>query len=613
MSGTSVADAWRGIAAEGSDEITSGLAGFLRRRSRKLLGSLLRPQSRSLLLGAALVITNSLAILAGPLLIKFAIDSGLTPVLPGGEREGGSLRTLYIVVAVYAVVQVIEALTLRAYLSVTGRAGERILYDLRTRVFDHIQRLSLSFHARYTSGRIISRLTSDVDALAELLNAGLHTLPTALLSLVGISIVLFVLDVPLALAALAVFPVVLLLTRWFRNTSERIYRKVREAVALVIIHFAESLGGIRAVHAYGREPRNQQIFDELNGRYRDANMRSFVASSIYGPGVAALGDIAVAACLVYGGWRVLDGDIRLGVLVAFLLYMRQFFMPVQELSQIYNTFQAAAAALEKLSGVLEEETSVPEPEHPVPARAWAGEVRFDDVTFGYRDAVVLDRLDLRVPAGQTVAIVGPTGAGKSTIARLVARFWDPDEGTVSLDGVDLRQLSNTDLRRAIVLVTQESFLFSGTVASNIAFGRPDATRAEIEDAARTVGAHAFITRMPDGYDTDVRKQGGRLSAGQRQLIALARAFIADPRVIIFDEATSSIDVPSERLIQRALEVVLADRTAFIIAHRLTTVEIADRVLVIDRGRIVEDGPPAQLLDRGGRWSDLQQAWVESLA
>jgi ABC-type multidrug transport system fused ATPase/permease subunit len=307
--------------------------------------------------------------------------------------------------------------------------------------------------------------------------------------------------------------------------------------------------------------------------------------------------------------------MELGVLVSFVLFVGRLFQPIQELSQVYNVFQAAAAALEKLSGLLEEKPSVPEPlpEKAVTRESWAGRIDFEDVTFGYRDRNVLEHLTLEIPAGQTVALVGPTGAGKSTTARLVARFYDPNHGRITIDGVDLRDLPSSELRRAIVMVTQENFLFSGSVADNISFGKPHATREEIERAASVVGAHGFISALPEGYDSDIKKRGGRLSAGQQQLVALARAFIADPAVIIFDEATSSIDMPSERLVQEALEVVLRDRTAFIIAHRLATVEIADRVLVIDDGRVIEDGSPRDLLTQGGRWARLHEAWEESLA
>jgi len=605
-------DAWRGVAAEDEEEVGASLSSFLRKRSRRLLGSLIGPEKTRIIAGTVLVIVNAVAGMATPLLVGLAIDRGIAPAL----RGDGGLGALYAIIAVFAVVQAVEATTLRSYLRITGLVGERILFDLRKRLFGGFQGLSVAFFEKYTSGRVIARLTNDIEALADLLNTGLVTLPTALLQLFGITVVLLVLDLPLALVTLTVFPFVVALTWWFRNRSEVVYRKVREAVALVIIHFTESLGGIRAVHSFRREARNQEIFEDFNGRYRDANLEAVRYQSVYGPGVALLGDVAVFGVLLYGGSRVLSGAMPIGVLVSFLLYMRQFFQPMQELSQVYNIFQAAGAALEKLSGVLEEESSVPEPapEREVRRPTWGGAISFEDVSFSYRrDTPILEHLSLEIPHGQTVALVGPTGAGKTTVARLVSRFYDPTDGAVTLDGVDLRDLPHDELRRAIVMVTQEGFLFSGSVADNIAFGKPDASREEIEHAARVVGADHFIRELPEGYDTDVRKRGGRLSAGQRQLVALARAFIADPSVIIFDEATSSIDMPSERLIQRALEVILRDRTAFIIAHRLATVEIADRVLVIDHGRVLEDGSPVELLRLGGRWAALQEQWEESLA
>jgi ABC-type multidrug transport system fused ATPase/permease subunit len=337
--------------------------------------------------------------------------------------------------------------------------------------------------------------------------------------------------------------------------------------------------------------------------------------AVFAPSIKLIGNVTIAAVLAYGGYRVLHGSTRVGVLAAFLLYLRRFFEPMQELSQFYNSLQSATAALEKLAGVLDERPAVAEPKRPATLSHGGarGEVRLDRVSFGYRaDGIVLHPLDLHVPAGQTVALVGATGAGKSTLAKLIARFYDPVEGSVRLDGVDLRRVSDEDLRRAIVMVTQENFLFSGTVAENIGFGRPEASRAGIERAAAAIGAEDFITAMPRGYETDVRKRGGRLSAGQRQLVAFARAFLADPAVLILDEATSSLDIPSERMVQRALRTVLSDRTAFVIAHRLSTVEIADRVLVIEDGRIVEDGTPADLIVGGGQYATLHQQWRDSL-
>lgn len=606
-------DEWRGIATDEDDEeMTASLSVLLRKRSLGLLGSLIRPERGRLIWGTFLVVVHSLADLSIPLIVGKAIDDGIRPALV----HHASLHRLYVIVAIFVVVQVIVSTTLGGFLASIGLVGENVLFDLRTRVFDHFQRLSVAFYEKYTTGRIMSRLGNDIDAIAEFFLTGLIDLPWGVLSLLGITVILLVLDLPLALVTLSVYPVIFFFTRWFRNRSEVLYRRVREAVTLVYIQFTETLGGVRAVHAFRREPRNQEIFDDIDGRYRDANMDTIRIQAIYGPGTGLLGEIVLFAVLLFGGYRILHHQIQFGVLVAFILYVRRLFQPVQELSQVYNVFQAAAAALEKLSGVLEERSTVPEPseKRAVTRSSWHGHVAFEDVSFWYRpDRPILEHLSLDVPAGQTVALVGPTGAGKTTTARLIARFYDATGGAVKIDGVDIRDLPSTELRRAIVMVTQENFLFSGTVADNIAFGRPAASREEIELAAQRVGADTFIRALPEGYDTDIRKRGGRLSAGQRQLVALARAFLADPAVIIFDEATSSIDMPSERLIQHALELVLQDRTAFIIAHRLATVAVADRVLVIDDGRVLEDGSPDDLLAEGGRWAALHEAWEESLA
>jgi ATP-binding cassette subfamily B protein len=599
---------WRGVAAERDDDVPSDVSLLLRARSRRLLRSLLAPHRRALWILLAVILVENAAAMAGPYLVKLGIDDGIPPI-----ARGGSSRTLLVVVGLFLTATATQAVLRRTFLVMTGRIGQRVLFDLRRRVFDHFQLLSLSFHESYTSGRVISRLTSDVDAINELLDTGLDGLVNAVLSVVSIGVIILLLDAPLGIVTLLCFPGLVLLTRWFRRNSAAAYRRTRETVALVIVHFVESLGGIRAVHAFRREPRNQAIFEDVNDAYRKANERSFRLVAIYGPTIKLLGNVTIAVILLYGGTRALDGDIKVGVLAAFLLYLRRFFEPMQELSQFYNSFQSAAAALEKLAGVLEERPSVPPPAVPVQTPPARGAVTFAGVRFGYRgDVDVLPSLDLTIPAGQTVALVGATGAGKTTIARLLARFYDPVEGEVLLDGVPLRSLSEESLRRAVVMVTQESFLFSGTVADNIAFGRPSASRAEIEAAARAIGAHEFIARLPDGYDTDVRKRGGRLSAGQRQLVAFARAFLADPAVLILDEATSSLDVPSERLVQHALRTILVDRTALIIAHRLSTVEIADRVLVLDAGRVVEDGPPSRLVGESGAYAVLHQAWLDSL-
>jgi ABC-type multidrug transport system fused ATPase/permease subunit len=597
---------WRGVAAEDVDELPERVGIMLRARSRRLLTLLLRPHKRALWVVLVLVLLQNAAAMAGPWLVGVGIDRGI-PALVDGDWT-----PLLVVVGALLSCAAADAVLRTVFLIRTGRIGQAVLLDLRRRVFDHVQRLSPAFHERYTSGRVVSRLTSDVDTLNELLDAGLDGLITALLSVVSIGVILLVLDLPLALVTLATFVPLWLLSRWFRSRSFSAYRRTREANSALIVQYVESLGGIRAVQAFRRERRNEEIFEDLNGDLRAANARSFQLMALFVPGVAMLGTIATVAALFYGGHRVLDGAMQVGVLTSFLLYLRRFFDPMQDIAVFYNSFQSASAALEKLSGVLEEQSSVAEPADPTPLPAARGDVELRAVRFGYRDALVLPHLDLSVPAGQAVALVGATGAGKSTVARLLARFYDPRSGQVLLDGIDLRRLSEPDLRRAVVMVTQENFLFSGSVADNIAFGKPGAGRDEIEAAARAIGAHDFIAALPDGYDTDVRKRGGRLSAGQRQLVAFARAFLADPAVLILDEATSSLDVPSERAVQRALRTILADRTALIIAHRLSTVEIADRVLVMEEGRIVEDGTPAELLAGAGRFSDLHRAWRDSL-
>jgi ABC-type multidrug transport system fused ATPase/permease subunit len=610
VTGDERVDAWRGVKVQDVDEGVGGLAGLLRSQSRALLGDLVRPHRRALALSTVLIALSIGCQLAVPWLIQRGIDDGLPPLLPGGD---GTLRPLLAVVAGIAAVTVVGALSFNAFLILLGRVGQDVVLDIRLRLFRHFQHLSIAFHERYTSGRVISRQTSDVEAIADLLGHGLINLISSVLLMAGIGIALVLLDLWLALVVIAAFPVLVLVTRWFRNHAERAYRETREAVALVIVHFVESLGGIQAVHAFRREPRNQEIFEHLDDRYRAANLWSQRLGALYGPGVQGIGRLMTAIVLLYGSERVLDGDITIGVLAAFLLYVRRFFAPMEELSQFYNLFQAASAALEKLSGVLAEVPSVPEPASPVPLPAAAGELRFEGVGFAYGDRTVLPHLDLVVPAGETVALVGATGAGKTTAARLAARFWDPTSGRVLLDGIDLRDLAEADLRRAVVTVTQEGFLFSGTVADNIRLGRPTASDREVTAAAAAIGADTFIDALPDGFDTDVHQKGARLSAGQRQLVSFARAFLADPAVLILDEATSSLDVPSERLVQHALRTLLAERTAVIIAHRLTTVEIADRVLVMDEGRVVEDGSPADLIAGTGRYASLHRAWADSLA
>ncbi|WP_432948083.1 ABC transporter ATP-binding protein [Kribbella sp. CA-253562] len=603
-------ESWRGYAEESDNELSKATTVRLKEQSRKLLGELLRPYKKMIWLLVAIVVVENAARLAVPYLVHLGIDKGIPPILAG---EGN--QTLITVVVAVLASALIQAFARQLFLMRSGRLGQTILLGLRRRVFDHFQRLSPSFHDRYTSGRVISRLTSDVDVIDEMLETGFDGLVTALLTLVGTAVLLLTLDLKLGLLALLSFPVLFFLTTWFRRRSQLVYRRSREAVALVIVHFVESMTGIRAVQAFRREPRNEQIFHGVNDRYREANLESFRINAIFMPSIKGVGNITIVAILAYGGWQAYHGHVTVGVLTAFLLYLRQFFEPLQDISQFYNTFLSASAALEKLSGVLNETPDVPEPKEPAkPARHARGHLELRNVKFNYVDGVaVLPGLDLDVPAGQTLALVGTTGAGKTTIAKLVARFYDPTGGQVVLDGIDLRKLTEDDLRERVVMVTQENFLFTGTVADNIRFGKPDATMDEIVEAAKVIGAHDFIVRLPDGYETAVEKRGSRLSAGQRQLVAFARAFLADPAVLILDEATSSLDIPSERLIQRALRTILADRTAIVIAHRLSTVETADRVIVLEHGRIIEDGTPDVLITDGGHYAGLHQAWEDSLA
>jgi ABC-type multidrug transport system fused ATPase/permease subunit len=607
---------WRGkltseieATQQADDQIVPTGRPRLRREARALLWDLVRPYRLPILGVLAIAVVQTLATMAGPWLIGIAIDRGLP------DAQHGDYTSIALITAALVATALISGWLREVFVRRSGRIGQAILFDLRRRTFDHMQALSVSFHERFTSGRVISRLTSDIDTLTELLDEGLDGLLTALFNIAAISVLLVVLDPPLACIALASLLPLWLLYRWFASRASVAFRRTRETVATLIVNFVETFNGIRAVQAFRREGRNDRLFGMLNADYRDANAAAFRLHAVFIPGVALIGNVTTVAVLVVGGYRVASGGLALGVLTAFLLYLRQFFDPMEDVAIFYNSLQSATAALEKIAAVLAEPPAVPEPLQPVAlTRPVRGEVELSRVEFGYRaDRRVLHELDLLIPAGQTVALVGETGAGKSTIAKLISRFYDSSAGAVRLDGVDLRDLAEKELRAAIIMITQEGFLFSGSVADNIAFGRPGAVRDEIIAAARSVGAHDFIRRLPQGYDTDVRKRGGRLSAGQRQLVAFARAFLADPAVLILDEATSSLDVPTERAVQRALRTVLHDRTALIIAHRLSTVEIADRVLVLAAGRVVEDGSPASLIASGtGEFAALHESWRDSL-
>ena len=583
------------------DDVEPGSDPALRALRRQLLFDTLRPYRSRLTVGAIAVVISTAALLSIPVLVKLGIDHGVTP------RHSGTL------------LQCVDFVCQRSAQGIAGRVAELSLYDLRTRLWRHMQGLSLDWFERQKSGRVISRATSDVEAVYELFSQAALTLVSNLLLFVGIGVLLFVLDPLLALVVMAVIPVLVLATWMFKQRSERAYRAVREKIALVIIHLAETLTGIRVVQAFTREPINQAQFDDVNNQHLDANNETVLLMSVYGPSIDFLGQLAIALVLVVGGLRVIDGATSVGTLAAFILYVRQFFDPLQDLSQFYNSLQAANAGLEKIASVLVTESSVPEAgapdELPPPAPGRGGaEIHLDGVSFGYRAGeLVLHDVDLTIAAGETLALVGATGAGKSTIAKLVARFYDPTIGSVTLDGHDIRAIATRSLRRAIAVVPQEAFLFAGTIHDNIAMGRPDATREQVEAAAWAVGAHAFVSGLPDGYDTDVNKRGARLSGGQRQLISFARAWLVDPRVLILDEATSALDLPSERLIQRALRQLLVERTAIVIAHRLSSIEMADRVAVVEGGRIVELGSQAELLAADTRFASLHRRWEATLA
>ena len=596
-----------GVEGEERNDFSKAESRQIRQRSLRLLGSLLIPVRPQVVLTAIVVIVSTAAQVAGPALIAYGIDHGLPALMKQDWFPLGAT------VIAYLVTGIVGAVLIAWYTVLTAKVSQAILFDLRKRVFLHTQRLSLEFHESYTSGRIIARQTSDLDSLRELLDSGVNQLVQGALYMLFIAIAMFSVDWQSGFVLFGSLVPLAVLTRWFQVRSQQLFRKTRVASARLIVHFVETMTGIRAVKAFRKEKRNEDEFGELVENYRDVNGRVIQLFGIFDPGLVLIGNVALAIVLLTGGLRVADGGLAIGALLAALLYTRQFFAPAQEMAMFYTSYQSASAALEKISGVLEEAPSVPDPTDPIDLWEAQGGVRFDGVKFAYKeDRVILPSFDLDIPAGQTIALVGSTGAGKSTLAKLISRFYDPTEGAVSLDGVDLRKLHPKDLRRAIVMVTQEAYLFSGTVADNIALGNPDASREQIIAAAKAVGAHDFIESLPGGYDTDVNKRGGRVSAGQRQLLSFARAFLADPVVLILDEATASLDIPSERLVQEGLTTLLADRTAIIIAHRLSTVAIADRVLVMEHGEIVEDGTPRDLIAGTGRFAQLHAAWRDSL-
>ena len=575
------------------------------RRRLSVLLELARPYpGRSALAVVTLVAFTGVALLP-PYLAGLAIDQGID------ERDLDTL-TLVVVAFLLAGVAAFVLSALQTYF--TGWVGERGLADLRIRLFGHLQRLSLGYYERNRTGSTVSRITNDVEALDLLVTDGVSSLVQNTLVLLGTAIVLFLLDWRLALATLVVLPLMGAATAWFRVRSNRAYRRVRERLGLVTATLAEDISGMRVVQSFTREPMSQTTFRGVNDRYRSANYETVILNGIYFPTVDVLSSLATAIVLGLGGALVIDGGMSVGMLFSFTLYLSNFFDPVQQLSQLYNTFLSATAALDRILAVLDEEPEVVDRQSARELPRIEGHVSFEHVRFGYGNLPdVLHDFDLDVAPGTTVALVGHTGAGKSTIAKLLARFYDPRSGRIEIDGHDIRDVSQTSLRRQLGIVPQEGFLFAGTVAENIAFGRSEADRERIQAAAAAVGADTFIAELPNGYDTELGERGFRLSLGQRQLVAFARALLADPRVLILDEATSSVDIGTERRIEKGLRRLLTDRTAFVIAHRLSTIQGADLIVVLDHGRIVEQGTHEELLVAGGVYTSLYGDWAAQVA
>ena len=598
-----------------SDDEIEQLPPDIAKKARALLLSLVRPHLAMAVFLAVIVVLTAVFMVIGPVFIADALDNGVPAAIDGDMGPLIRAVTLFVISAVASAILAFTSTRL------VGITAQRILFTLRERVFTHVQRLDLGYHEKSTSGRLVSRQTSDMESVQQFLSYSLFETAMAVLQMLFIAVTLVVLDIPLAIVVFAGFVPLFFITKAAHSTQRSAYRRTRTSIAKVIVHFVETMGGIRAVQAYRRQPERRGTLSDQDARYRDANTDALRGVAWFAGWTRLVGNITQTVIIVVGAWLVIEGWTEIGVLAAFILYLRRFYGPLDELVQAFNLYQSASAALEKIAAVLDTDPEVVEPTQPraLPehasgdAAASGRALDLEEVRFAYADGPdVLPRFSLHIPAGQIVALVGATGAGKSTLVKLVTRFYDPSVGRITLDEVDLRDLDDAQLRSSVVMVTQESFLFAGTIADNIRIGNPNASDEDVVAAATAVGLDAYIRRLPEGYATDVKKRGGRLSSGQRQLVSFARVFLADPDVVVLDEATAHLDIPSERLVQNALATVLEGRTAIIIAHRLSTVEIADRVLVMESGQIIEDGTPDELISGTGKFAQLHQAWRDSL-